>query len=99
MKEKAGASWDALRADTRFQGFWRAASIRFCEAVSVQAAALANRLQPGTGDLPTADALLKLSSTALTYSAVAAAQVTPAAAPAPTVATPPPPAQRTRISA
>ncbi|MEV6685087.1 hypothetical protein AB0N28_07070 [Streptomyces sp. NPDC051130] len=79
MKEKAGPAWDTLRADIRFQGFWRTASIRFCEAVSVHAAGLANRLRPGTGDLPAADALMKLSDTLLTYSTVAEAQ--PATAP------------------
>ncbi|MEU6759428.1 hypothetical protein [Streptomyces sp. NPDC046685] len=74
MKEKAGAYWDTLRADVRFQGFWKTAAIRACEAISVHAAALAHRLRPGTGDLPAADALLKLSDATLTYSTVAAAE-------------------------
>ncbi|MFB7467056.1 hypothetical protein ACFCZ1_26775 [Streptomyces sp. NPDC056224] len=74
MKEKAGAYWDTLRADVRFQGFWKTAAIRACEAISVHAAALANRLRPGTGDLPAADALLRLSDATITYSTVAAAE-------------------------
>ncbi|WP_199826460.1 hypothetical protein [Streptomyces sp. WM4235] len=74
MKEKAGPYWEKLREDVRFQGFWKTMSIRACEAISVQAAALANRLRPGTGDLPAADALLKLSDATLTYSKVAAAE-------------------------
>lgn len=81
MKEKAGPSWENLREDVRFQGFWKTMSIRACEAISVQAAALANRLRPGTGDLPAADALLKLSEATLTYSTAAAAE--PANTPAP----------------
>ncbi|MEU7554062.1 hypothetical protein AB0B01_17275 [Streptomyces sp. NPDC044571] len=81
MKEKAGPAWDSLRADVRFQGFWKTMSIRACEAISVQAAALANRLRRGTGDLPAADALLKLSDTTLTYSTVAEAQPVTAHAP------------------
>jgi hypothetical protein len=84
MKEKAGAYWDTLRADVRFQGFWRTAAIRACEAISVHAAALANRLRPGTGDLPAADALLRLSDATITYSTVAAAEA--ASTPAPPVA-------------
>ncbi|MEU9107133.1 hypothetical protein AB0D54_22835 [Streptomyces xanthophaeus] len=73
MKEKAGSAWENLRADARFQGFWRTMSVRACETISVQAAALANRLGPGTGDLPTADALLKLSGATLNYSTAASA--------------------------
>ncbi|MFE3557859.1 hypothetical protein ACFXKW_23765 [Streptomyces sp. NPDC059193] len=73
MKEKAGAAWDDLRADVRFQGFWRTLSVRACEAISTQAAALADRLRPGTGNLPTADALLKLSAATLNYSTAAEA--------------------------
>ncbi|MFG2754761.1 hypothetical protein [Streptomyces xanthophaeus] len=65
LKEKAGSTWEYLRADARFQGFWRTMSVHACETISVQAAALANRLEPGTGDLPTADALLKLSGATL----------------------------------
>ncbi len=78
MKENAGPYWENLRADVRFQGFWKTASIRVCEAISVQAAALANRLSTG-GDLPTADSLIKLSDATLTYSTAAAAE--PVAAP------------------
>lgn len=65
MKEKAGPYWENLKADVRFQGFWKAASIRACEAISSSASTLARRLQ---GDLPAADALLKLSDATLTYS-------------------------------
>ncbi len=85
MKEKAGPSWDTLRADVRFQGFWKTASIRACEAISVHAAALANRLRSGTGDPRAADALLKLSDATLTYST--AAQAPPARTPAPATGT------------
>ncbi|MER6522838.1 hypothetical protein ABT246_39195 [Streptomyces sp. NPDC001553] len=81
MKEKAGPYWEKLREDVRFQGFWKTMSIRAREAISVKAAALANRLRPGTGDLPAADALLKLSDATLTYSKVAAAE--PANTPVP----------------
>ncbi|WP_327267157.1 DEAD/DEAH box helicase family protein (plasmid) [Streptomyces sp. NBC_01232] len=83
MKEKAGPYWEKLREDVRFQGFWKTVSIRACEAISVQAAALANRLRPGTGDLPSADALLKLSDAALTYSTVASIRPTREVTPAP----------------
>ncbi|MBT2446188.1 hypothetical protein J7F03_03600, partial [Streptomyces sp. ISL-43] len=62
MKEKAGPYREKLQADVRFQGFWRTASSRACEAISSSASALARRLQ---GDLPAADALLKLSEMAL----------------------------------
>lgn len=83
MKEKAGLYWENLRADVRFQGFWRTVTVRACEAISVQAAALADRLRSGTGDLPAADALLKLSDTTLTYSTVAEAQPLRALVPVP----------------
>ncbi|MFZ3494680.1 hypothetical protein ACODT5_15890 [Streptomyces sp. 5.8] len=78
MKEKAGPYWDDLRADVRFQGFWKTASIRACEAIAASASTLARRLQ---GDLPAADALLKLSDATLTYSD-AAARAEPAPGPA-----------------
>ncbi|MER6314446.1 hypothetical protein ABT237_11835 [Streptomyces sp. NPDC001581] len=80
MKEKAGSSWETLRADVRFQGFWKTASIRACEAISVLAAAGANRLRHGTGDLPAVDALRRLSDVTGTYSTVAAAEPTRAPA-------------------
>ncbi|WP_331756605.1 hypothetical protein [Streptomyces sp. NBC_01568] len=82
MKEKAGPYWEKLREDIRFQGFWKTVSIRACEAISVQAAALANRLRPGSGD-PSADALLKLSDAAVTYSTVASTSPAREATPAP----------------
>ncbi|MET9959453.1 hypothetical protein ABZ128_10290 [Streptomyces sp. NPDC006326] len=94
MKEKAGPAWDNLRADVRFQGFWRTMSIRACEAISVQAAALANRLRSGTGELPAADALLKLSDTTLTYSTVAEVHPVSASAPVREPAAAEPPMQR-----
>ncbi|MGW6707435.1 hypothetical protein ACWGDE_21445 [Streptomyces sp. NPDC054956] len=68
MKEKAGPYWENLKADIRVQGFLKTVSIRACEAISSSASALARKLQ---GDLPTADALLKLSDATLTYSNVA----------------------------
>ncbi|MFJ7271975.1 hypothetical protein ACIQV3_35965 [Streptomyces sp. NPDC099050] len=82
MKENAGPYWENLKADIRFQGFWKTASIRACEAISSSASALARRFQ---GDLPTADALLKLSDATLTYSTVATT-AEPAPAPAATPA-------------
>lgn len=88
MKEKAGPYWENLKADIRFQGFWKTASIRACEAISSSATALARRLQ---GDLPAADALLKLSDATITYSDVATAAEpapAPAAAPAKETAAP-----------
>ncbi|MET8298166.1 hypothetical protein ABZW02_29565 [Streptomyces sp. NPDC005180] len=91
LKEKAGPHWDALRADVRFQGFWKTASIRACQAISNSAASLANRLSRG-GDLPAADALLKLSDSTITYSTAAAdptsAPVPPSAQKAPADKTP-----------
>lgn len=80
LKEQAGPRWDALRADVRFQGFWKTTSIRACEAISTLAASLANRLGRG-GELPAADALLKLSDATITYSTAAASK--PALAPDP----------------
>ncbi|EDX22881.1 hypothetical protein SSAG_02672 [Streptomyces sp. Mg1] len=80
MKEKAGPYWENLKADVRFQGFWKAVSIRACEAISSSASALARRLQ---GDLPAADALLRLSETTLTYSTAAADEPAPTPTPAP----------------
>ncbi|MFG2296437.1 hypothetical protein [Streptomyces sp. NPDC048603] len=91
MKEKAGPAWDRFHADARFQGFWRTASIRACEAISAGAAALAKRLNPA---LPTADALLKLSDATITYSTVATAAATPKAPPAAAPAAEAPPMQR-----
>ncbi|MFD8990387.1 hypothetical protein ACFVZ4_20300 [Streptomyces goshikiensis] len=79
VKEKAGPYWENLKADVRFQGFWKAVSIRACEAISSSASALASRLQ---GDLPTA-ALLRLSETTLTYSTAAADEPAPSPTPAP----------------
>ncbi|ARE79496.1 hypothetical protein B6R96_36400 (plasmid) [Streptomyces sp. Sge12] len=77
MKEKAGSRyWDTLRADVHFQGFWRTASIRACEAIAVQAATLAHRLRADDRGAPSA-ALLKLSAAAVTYSAVASAEPKP----------------------
>lgn len=93
MKENAGPYWENLKADIRFQGFWKTASIRACEAISASASALARRFQ---GDLPTADALLKFSHATLTYSTVATtAEPAPAPAPAPAAT----PAEKPGVSA
>ncbi|MGW5343402.1 hypothetical protein [Streptomyces sp. NPDC004050] len=70
MQTKAGPYWTTLVADIRVQGFWKTASIRACEAISTQAASLAQRMQ---GDLPAAKDLVKLSGAAITYSTSAAA--------------------------
>ncbi|MGW6943466.1 hypothetical protein ACWGF3_31305 [Streptomyces xanthophaeus] len=83
MKEKAGSAWENLRADARFQGFWRTMSVRACETISAQAAALADRLSAGSGDLPTADALLKLSGATLNYSTAAGSPRAPGQTPEP----------------
>ncbi|MFJ9343772.1 hypothetical protein ACIRP0_31495 [Streptomyces sp. NPDC101733] len=80
LKEKAGPAWSSLTNDVRFQGFWKTLSIRACEAISEQATKLADRLRP---DLPSAEALLKLSDATLTYSTAAAAQPAPTSAPVP----------------
>lgn len=79
MKKNAGPYWETLKADIRFQGFWKTASIRACESISTAASTLARRLQ---GDLPTAEALLRLSDATLTYSNAAAAAATPMRRPA-----------------
>ncbi|MFC9295767.1 hypothetical protein ACFTWH_10845 [Streptomyces sp. NPDC057011] len=81
MKENAGAHWDTLRADVRFQGFWKTATIRACEAIAVHATALANRLRPRTGDLPATDVLLRLADATTAYSTVGAAEAAPMPAP------------------
>ncbi|WP_331725696.1 hypothetical protein OG264_38915 (plasmid) [Streptomyces xanthophaeus] len=78
MQGKAGPYWENLKVDVRFQGFWKTISIRACEAIASSASALARRLQ---GDLPTADALLRLSETTLDYSTAAADEPAPAPAP------------------
>ncbi|MFF4168047.1 hypothetical protein [Streptomyces sp. NPDC001741] len=73
IREKAGEYWKELRTDARFQGFWKSLSIRTCEAIGRLAMAGANRIRRSTaGDLPSADALLRLSDSALIYSTVAA---------------------------
>jgi hypothetical protein len=80
---RAGAYWDAFRTDARFEGFWRTVSIRAAETIARLATAAADRLRAGAaGDLPTAEALLKLSETTLTYSTSAKAAAAPADPPA-----------------
>ncbi|MFE7757902.1 hypothetical protein [Streptomyces sp. NPDC057429] len=72
IREKAGEHWKELRTDARFQGFWKSLSIRTCEAIGRLAMAGADRIRrSAAGDLPSADALLKLSDSALAYSTVA----------------------------
>ncbi|WP_190099826.1 hypothetical protein [Streptomyces griseoflavus] len=70
LRERAGEYFGQLHADLRVQGFWRTVSIRATTAISNCAQALANRVRRGLrgGDLPTAEALLKLSEAALSYS-------------------------------
>ncbi|MFI9206468.1 hypothetical protein [Streptomyces sp. NPDC053048] len=81
LKEKAGAFWNSLREDTRFQGFWKTVSIRVCEKIAELATAGAEKIRRSTaGDLPTADALMALSDTSLAYSTAARAS-TPQALP------------------
>lgn len=78
IRGKAGEYWKELRTDARFQGFWKSLSIRTCEAIGRLAVAGADRIRRSTaGDLPSADALLKLSDSALTYSTVAARSPVP----------------------
>ncbi|GAA0925010.1 hypothetical protein GCM10009549_45840 [Streptomyces thermoalcalitolerans] len=71
LSERAGAYLEQLRNDLRVQGFWRTVSIRTTTAIARGARALADRVRRGRrgGDLPTAEALLKLSDAALIYSA------------------------------
>ncbi|MGW0964100.1 hypothetical protein ACWD4K_35035 [Streptomyces gelaticus] len=70
IKEKAGPYFEQLADDVRVQGFWRTVSARSCETIAHWAQAGADRLRNGATrpDLPTAEALLKLSGTALAYS-------------------------------
>ncbi|GGT45344.1 hypothetical protein P6B95_38535 [Streptomyces atratus] len=70
IKEKAGPYFERLADDVRVQGFWRTVSARSCESIARWAQAGADRLRSGAKrpDLPTAEALLKVSDTALAYS-------------------------------
>ncbi|MEU1895666.1 DEAD/DEAH box helicase family protein [Streptomyces pristinaespiralis] len=70
LREKAGAYFEQLRDDVRVQGFMRALSVRACEAIARVAQAAADRLRDGatTQELPSAEALLKVSKAALAYS-------------------------------
>ncbi len=69
LREQAGDYFGQLRTDLRFQGFWRTISLRSVAAIGQCAQALADRLRSSLhGDLPTADALLKLSDAAVAYS-------------------------------
>ncbi|MEU5660525.1 hypothetical protein ABZ802_33655 [Streptomyces sp. NPDC047737] len=78
IEEKASEYWNELRTDARFQGFWKSLSIRTCEAIGRLAMAGADKIRRSTaGDLPSAEALLKLSDSALTYSTAAARSPVP----------------------
>ncbi|MFH8977979.1 hypothetical protein [Streptomyces sp. NPDC017890] len=68
--EQAGEYFGQLRTDLRVQGFWRTVSLRTATAIGNCALALADRVHRGPrgGDLPTAEALLKLGDAALAYS-------------------------------
>ncbi|GGL83342.1 hypothetical protein GCM10010095_80190 [Streptomyces anthocyanicus] len=69
LREQAGDHFGQLRTDLRFQGFWRTFSLRSVAAIGQCAQALADRLRSSLrGDLPTAEALLKLSDAAVVYS-------------------------------
>lgn len=67
LRERAGEYFEQLRADVRVQGFWRTVSIRTTSKIAEWALAAADRVRRG-GDLPAAEALLKLSDATLTYS-------------------------------
>lgn len=69
LREQAGEYLGRLRTDLRVQGFWRTVSLRSAAVIGRCAQVLADRLRSSLcGDLPTAEALLKLSDAALTYS-------------------------------
>ncbi|WP_329460860.1 hypothetical protein [Streptomyces sp. NBC_01431] len=70
IREKAGQYFERLADDVRVQGFWRTVSVRACQTIARRAQAGADRLRRGAKrqDLPAAEALLKLSDTALAYS-------------------------------
>ncbi|MFH9575597.1 hypothetical protein ACH4MG_34295 [Streptomyces sp. NPDC017454] len=70
LRERAGEYFGRLRTDLRVQGFWRTVSLRTATAIGSCALALADRVHRGLrgGDLPTAEALLRLGDAALTYS-------------------------------
>ncbi|MFJ2566582.1 SNF2-related protein [Streptomyces sp. NPDC087568] len=70
LREKAGTYFEQLSNDVRVQGFWRTVSIRTTSKIAEWAQTTADRVRRGRpgGDLPTAEALLKLSDAALTYS-------------------------------
>ncbi|CAL9373370.1 hypothetical protein SUDANB151_00893 [Streptomyces sp. enrichment culture] len=69
LREQAGEYLGRLHTDLRFQGFWRTVSLRSAAVIGRCAQALVDRLRSSLrGDLPKAEALLKLSDAALTYS-------------------------------
>ncbi|MEU0837252.1 hypothetical protein [Streptomyces sp. NPDC005969] len=72
IKEKAGPYFERMADDVRVQGFWRTVSTRSCETIARCAQAGADRLRSGVKrpDLPTAEALLKVSDAALAYSSL-----------------------------
>ncbi|MEU9321912.1 hypothetical protein [Streptomyces sp. NPDC048295] len=69
IKEEAGPYLEQLADDVRVQWFWRTVSVRSCETIAHWAQAGADRLRNGATrpELPTAEALLKLSGAALAY--------------------------------
>ncbi|MFB8314680.1 hypothetical protein ACFC5T_40180 [Streptomyces sp. NPDC055961] len=76
LKEKAGPYWDTLRQDVRFEGWWKTIAIRAASAIGRAANSLANRIRQSTaGELPSTDALMKLSDTVLAYSNPSSAPV------------------------
>ncbi|MFD4865297.1 hypothetical protein [Streptomyces sp. NPDC058412] len=76
LKARAGEHFDRLVGDSRVGDFFRKVSVRVCEKVAEWAQAGADRLRrdveraPGErGDLPSAEALLRLGDAAQSYSA------------------------------
>ncbi|CAM5458950.1 hypothetical protein STENM327S_08178 [Streptomyces tendae] len=69
LREEGGEYLGRLQTDLRVQGFWRTVSLRSAMMIGQCAQALADRLRGSLrGDLPTTEALLKLSDATLAYS-------------------------------